>query len=165
MRGLNERYLISLLVVAQFLCALFFGADVIADLREVGLRAFADIHYVIETLATITFLAAIFLEIRLLRTITRRSAYLEDRLAMVAGAFHDIIIQQFLDWKLTSSESDVAMLTIKGMTISQIAELRKSADGTVKAHLSSIYRKAGVNNRGAFLSLFIEELMGSKQAI
>ena len=55
--------------------------------------------------------------------------------------------------------SCVALFTLKGLAIPEIAGVRGSAEGTIKAHLGAIYRKAGVNGRGAFLALFIEELM------
>ena len=42
----------------------------------------------------------------------------------------------------------------------QIAELRGSAQGTVKSQLNAIYRKAGVSGRTALLALLIEDLMG-----
>jgi len=53
----------------------------------------------------------------------------------------------------------VATFTIKGMSISEIASLRGSAEGTIKSHLSGIYRKAGVSGRGALLSLLIDDLI------
>ena len=43
-----------------------------------------------------------------------------------------------------------------------LAALRGSVEGTVKAHLSAIYRKAGVSGRGALLGLFIEDLLDAR---
>ena len=37
--------------------------------------------------------------------------------------------------------------------------MRGSAEGTVKAHLNAIYRKAGVQGRGALLSMLVKDLM------
>ena len=56
------------------------------------------------------------------------------------------------------------MLMLKGLSIPEIAQIRGSAEGTVKSHLNGIYRKAGVTGRGAFLSLFIEDLMSTPLA-
>ena len=89
----------------------------------------------------------------------RRKAHLEQQLSLAAGAFHEIATAQFRAWGLTPSEEDVAMLMLKGLAIPEIAGVRGCAEGTVKSHLNGLYRKAGVSGRGAFLSLFIEELM------
>ena len=60
---------------------------------------------------------------------------------------------------LTPSERDVAMLSIKGLSIADMAGLRETKEGTIKAQCNAVYRKAGVTGRPQLLSLFIEELM------
>ena len=53
----------------------------------------------------------------------------------------------------------MATLAIKGLSIAEIAALRETKEGTIKAQSAAIYRKAGVTGRLQLLSLFIEELM------
>lgn len=60
---------------------------------------------------------------------------------------------------LTPAEKDVALFAIKGMSIAEIAMLRETSEGTVKAQTNAIYRKAGVSGRSQLLSLFIDDLM------
>jgi DNA-binding CsgD family transcriptional regulator len=57
-------------------------------------------------------------------------------------------------------EYTVTLSLIKGCEIPEIARLRGCAEGTVKAHLNAIYRKADVSGRAALVSLLIEDLMG-----
>ena len=78
---------------------------------------------------------------------------------MAQGALSDLMEEYFVTWGLTPSEADVATFTIKGYSIAEIAELRGSAEATVKTHLNAIYRKAGVAGRGQLVSLLIEDLM------
>ena len=85
---------------------------------------------------------------------------MESRLRQVSGAFAELLDERFGDWGLTRSERDVAWFTIKGLSIAEIAKLRGTSEGTVKAHSNAIYRKAGVSGRTQLLSLFIEDLMG-----
>ncbi|PRY75570.1 helix-turn-helix transcriptional regulator [Marivita geojedonensis] len=149
------------LIVAQSLCAAFFLWDVAADGLSLGLLAFATSHFVIELLAVLALIAGVVFETRFLMDLLRRKAHLEEQLGLAAGAFHDIVEARFDGWSLTPSERDVAHFTLKGFGIAEIAELRGSAEGTVKAHLNAIYRKAGVTGRGAFVGLFIEDLMST----
>ncbi len=53
-----------------------------------------------------------------------------------------------------------ALFALKGFSIAEIAALRDTSEGTVKAQTNAIYRKAGVSGRPQFLSLFVEDLMG-----
>ena len=53
----------------------------------------------------------------------------------------------------------MALFAIKGMNTAEIADLRQTSQGTVKAQSAAIYRKAGVANRAQLLSLFIDHLM------
>jgi DNA-binding CsgD family transcriptional regulator len=71
----------------------------------------------------------------------------------------ELMLTRFRDWGLTSAERDVALFAIKGLSTQEIASLRGTAEGTVKAQTNAIYRKAGVNGRPQLLSLFIEDLM------
>ncbi|HLS58150.1 MAG TPA: helix-turn-helix transcriptional regulator, partial [Paracoccaceae bacterium] len=61
--------------------------------------------------------------------------------------------------RLTPSERDVAWFTLKGLSIAEIARMRQTSEGTVKAQSNAIYRKAGVSGRAQLLSLFIEDLI------
>jgi DNA-binding CsgD family transcriptional regulator len=68
--------------------------------------------------------------------------------------------ESFARWGLTPSERDVALLSIKGLSVAEIAAMRSTQAGTVKAQCAAVYRKAGVNSRAELLSLFIDDLMG-----
>jgi DNA-binding CsgD family transcriptional regulator len=94
----------------------------------------------------------------LLRTI-RQYRVLELRVQRASGLFTELLDERFGQWGLTPSERDVAWFALKGMSTAEIAALRGTSEGTVKAQSNAIYRKAGVNGRAQLLSLFIEDLM------
>jgi len=72
----------------------------------------------------------------------------------------DLVEDRFGEWGFTPAERDVALFALKGFSIAEIAALRDTSEGTVKAQTNAIYRKAGVSGRPQFLSLFVEDLMG-----
>ena len=71
----------------------------------------------------------------------------------------ELLEDSFAEWGLTPAERDVALFAIKGLSTQEIATLRQTSEGTVKAQTNAIYRKAGVAGRPQLLSLFIEDLM------
>ncbi len=149
------------LIAVQSLCAAFFLWDVLADIRPYGIRSLANVHIATETLAALALISAIVFETRYLMRLLRRKAHLEDQVSIAAGAFHEIVLAHFDRWDLTPAEADVAMFAIKGFSIAETAQLRGSAEGTVKAQLNAVYRKAGVSGRGALLGLLVDDLMGA----
>jgi len=148
-------YGLILLIPVQVVCAGFFLLDVLRDLMGEGM----DVHSVVEFAAVMVLIASVALEIGLLRTILRRQAALRRSAAIAAAAINDVIEAHFTEWNLTPSERDVANLTVKGLSIAEIARLRENAEGTVKAHLNAIYRKSGSQNRGELLSGIIDSMM------
>lgn len=88
-----------------------------------------------------------------------RQKRLEQQIKAASGAFAALLEEHFESWGLTPSECDVALLALKGFSIAEIASIRKTAEGTVKAQCNAIYRKAGVSGRPQLLSLFIDELL------
>ena len=147
------------LIAVQSLCAAFFLWDVVDDLGPNGLRGLTNLHIAVETLAALALISAIVFETRYLMRLLRRKAHLEDQVSIASGAFHDIMLAHFDRWGLTPAESDVALFAIKGLSIADTARLRGSAEGTVKAQLNAVYRKADVSGRGALLGLLIDDLM------
>jgi DNA-binding CsgD family transcriptional regulator len=145
------------LIIAQALCAAFFLYDVAKDIFE---ASGATVFYLfMETLATVVLIVAALLEARTLRLLVSERAASARSISIARGNIQSVIDAYFVDWTLTPAEIDVASLTIKGMSISEIAELRKSREGTVKTHLNAIYRKAGISGRAQLISMLIEDLM------
>ncbi len=93
-----------------------------------------------------------------LRRLIARNAAVEEQLHIATGAFHSLLEQKFETWGLTPSERDVALLAIKGLSASEIAEIRQTREGTIRAQHAAIYRKAGVSGRPDLLAHFIEEI-------
>lgn len=147
-----------LLIAVQTLCAAVFLVDSLGDVLAGG-RMVLDWHQVIEYAATASLVVAIVFEVQLLLQLLRREAHLERGMSIAAGALNDLIEAHFRAWGLTPSEQDVARFLIKGCDIAEIARLRGSAEGTVKAHLNAIYRKSGCAGRAALVSMLIEDLM------
>lgn len=150
---------LAVLILFQALCAAVFLADAAIDLSDMGAAALSDPHLWIETGAALGLVLGIAVEVRMLLRLLRRKAHAERGLSIAAGALHDLMERWFDDWALTPAERDVALFALKGMSNTEIALLRGAAEGTVKAQLNAVYRKAGVSGRGALLNLLIEDLM------
>ena len=89
----------------------------------------------------------------------RRNRALSYQVRAASGEFSKLVQDRFDEWELTASERDVAMFSIKGLSIAEIAAARGTSEGTVKAHSAAVYRKAGVSGRHQLLSLFVDELI------
>jgi DNA-binding NarL/FixJ family response regulator len=152
---------LALLIAVQAASAGVFLADVVADLRISDASAIGT-HLWVELLATVSLAAALAVEVAFLRSILRRKALLERNLTEARTAVHHVIEAHFDGWGLTPAERDVATFLIKGLGVSEIAAMRGSAEGTVRAHLNAIYRKSGAHSRAEVLSLVIDSLVAAE---
>ncbi|MGB7319296.1 MAG: LuxR C-terminal-related transcriptional regulator, partial [Planktotalea sp.] len=78
---------------------------------------------------------------------------------IASGAFNEVMETRFSTWSLTAAEREVAILAIKGFSIAEIANLRETKQGTIKAQCASVYKKADVAGRLQLLSVFLDDLM------
>ncbi|MEM9579627.1 MAG: helix-turn-helix transcriptional regulator [Pseudomonadota bacterium] len=157
---MTTRGVFGLIVALQVVCAIFFVSDIV--LTVLGARA-APISWqtreLLELGAALGLILGAVLGVQLLRRMRARHVQLEEQLQIASGAFNEVIQQRFSDWGLTPAEKDVALFLVKGMTTAEIADLRATSQGTIKAQTNAIYRKSGVSSRAQLLSLFIDDLM------
>jgi DNA-binding CsgD family transcriptional regulator len=147
------------LIAVQALCTVVFVQDLLHEAQSLaGGFSAATLP---ECLATLGLCLGIVVELYLWRGMQRRQAEMARGLSVAAGAIDALMRRYFHDWDLTPAESDVAGFTIKGCSITEVARLRGSAEGTVKAHLNAIYRKAGVSGRAQLVSLLVEDLFNA----
>lgn len=147
------------LLVLQGVCTVFFVFDATAD--AIGLREDAtSLVQSFEYVMAFALAGGVVLTAVTLRDVLARHARLSRQVAVASGAFETVLETHFDEWALTPSERDVAKLAIKGLSIADMAELRGTAEGTIKAHSAAVYRKAGVSGRLQLISYFVEELMG-----
>ena len=85
----------------------------------------------------------------------RRPPDLESARAQLGAA----IDTQFRAWGLTTSEREVGLALLKGLSIKEIAAMRETHEKTVRQQASAIYRKADLPGRHAFVAWFIEDLL------
>ena len=96
------------------------------------------------------------LQVRSLIVAARRD---EAAVAVAQGALAELIRLRFAQWHLTAAEADVALFALKGCDIGEIAAMRGSAAGTVRAQLARVYAKASVDSQAGLIALFVEELI------
>lgn len=156
----RRRLALSGLLVLQAAAAAFFVLDIVADIAGAHGVSEGATHKALEALAVIALIAGLWLTVREIGRLRRRQRRIEAQLRVASGAFLELIEEHFESWGLTPAERDVALLAIKGLSIAEIAGVRQTREGTVKAQCNAIYAKAGVSGRQQLLSLFVEELMG-----
>jgi DNA-binding CsgD family transcriptional regulator len=153
----GSRALVAIIAV-QVVCAVFFLGNILSSIL-----GFAPIGWQISefielgaALGLVLGVAAGLVALRRSRSETARMA---ESLRLASSAFADLLEERFAVWGLTPAERDVALFAIKGLSTGEIAALRETSEGTVKAQTAAIYRKAGVTGRPQLLSLFIEDMM------
>lgn len=150
--------LVAGFLVLQTLAAVFFVGDAVGDL----VVAPTSSHAIFESLVAVALvMGVIFGGIELRRALEKMRGQ-EAALAVASGALYDVIQSEFASWGLTAAEEDVGFLALKGLDAAEIAEMRGSAQGTVRAQLTKVYAKAGVSNRAQFAALFVEDLLGAR---
>lgn len=154
-RGDRRTLVVAALVVFQALGAVFFVADAVGDIQAGGWGT----HVGIETLVSFALLAGIGFGLVQVRSLLSEARRREEALAVASGALADHIRVRFSQWDLTKGEADVALFALKGCTVAEMAALRGTAEGTIRAQLAKVYAKAGVSSQSGLISLFFEDLL------
>lgn len=148
------------ILLVQALCAVFFVSDIVMSVLGFRSTPIAwQTQELLEIGAAVGLVLGLLLGALALYRVMQRSARYRKQLRAASSAFMDLLDERFAEWGLTPAERDVALFAIKGFSIQDIAALRSTSDGTVKAQTAAIYRKAGVSGRPQLLSLFIDDLM------
>ncbi|MFV0299942.1 MAG: helix-turn-helix transcriptional regulator [Paracoccus sp. (in: a-proteobacteria)] len=161
--GLDRMMLRSLPIIAilalQAISALYLMSDILASVLGISYQppTWQFVEYV-QIGASLGLIAGLVLGARLLSLTMRQRREAEDKLRRASTAFMEMVQQRFDEWALSPAERDVALFAIKGQSVAEIAALRGTSEGTVKAQAAAVYRKAGVSGRHQLLSLFIEDL-------
>lgn len=151
---------VVLVLVVQAACAIFFVGDIVLSIFGIYVAPLSwTSRELLEIGAAIGLLLGVVLGAIALAGTWRGRRLAEEKLRRASGAFMDLLAERFTDWGLTPAERDVALFAVKGMSTAEIAALRQTSEGTVKAQTAAIYRKAGVTGRSQLLSLFIEDLI------
>lgn len=66
---------------------------------------------------------------------------------------------QLTTWGLTRSEKEVAFLLLKGLSLKEIAEIRKTAEKTARSQSIAVYAKASLSGRSELAAFFLEDLL------
>lgn len=146
---------LAVVLAVQALAAVFFIADVGQDLLLGGVNP----HSLLEAIVAAALVIGTAFGALQMRQILIRIRQAETAMSIASGALFELIQARFQDWRLTPSEAEVAMFTLKGLDIADIAQVRGAAQGTVRAQMTKVYAKAKVSGRGQLTSLFIEDLL------
>ena len=66
---------------------------------------------------------------------------------------------QLSKWELTKSEKEVAFLLLKGFSLKEISDIRKTTEKTARAQSTAVYAKAGISGRSQLSAFFLEDLL------
>lgn len=146
---------VAAIVVIQALGAVFFVADAVGDILQDGF----GLHIAIECLVAFSLLAGVVFGALSVKVILAEAKRRDEALAVASGALADLVRQKFATWNLTPGEADVALFALKGCPANEIAAIRGTAEGTVRAQLTRVYAKAGVSSQAALVSLFFDDLL------
>jgi len=147
------------LLLLQAVTSAYFLGDLTMELFAPNYINILGENDIVETVVTLALILGLAFTASELRALLKRQDQITDQLKVASGAFADLLETRFSEWQLTEAERAVAVLAIKGYSVAEMARLRDTAQGTIKAQCAALYRKADVSGRLQLLSLFLDDLM------
>lgn len=166
--SLKYERLITALFVMMIVAFMMF------DIVEDWLEGASFYHTLPESLVAIFGMgtaALLFLRFAKTRTLALTKARREVALAKTqaqewqsqTASFREgltnAISKQIEEWGMTESEKDICFFLLKGFSLQEIAELRKTSERTVRQQASVIYKKSGLSGRVQLAAFFLEDLL------
>jgi len=136
--------------------SLFFAYDIAADLTDGGESL---LHVAVESLVFVAMLLVLFAELRRVSRLKKAVLLERDKAARLSGELLAVMRTEFAAWGLSTSESEVALLLIKGLSMREISEARDVKEKTIRQQATSVYAKSGCAGRHELVARFIEDLM------
>lgn len=148
------------LVAIQAACGSYFLWEILAailGLPTLPLRW--QTRELVDIGASLGLVLGALMGVSLARQASRATRRAESALRVTSGEFTDVVQEYFDGLSLTPAENEVAWFLLKGMSLSEIADLRHTREGTVKAQCTAIYRKAGVTGKSQLFSQLVEDVL------
>ena len=157
---LRHPLIVWFLVALQMLCGAYFLWEILASVLGLPIIPLRwEQREIVEIGATVGLLLGSLMGVALAITARREMRRAKRAQRLTAGQFTDVVREYFAKLGLTPAETEVAWYILKGMSISEIAQLRNTREGTVKTQGTAIYKKAGVNGKSQLMSLLVEDLL------
>ncbi|MEP3347672.1 MAG: helix-turn-helix transcriptional regulator [Litoreibacter sp.] len=157
---LKRIWLVWVLVAIQCLCGAYFLWEILSSilgLPPLPLRW--DMRELLEAGASIGLILGAILGVRLALIAQKATTRAETARQLTSGEFNQVVDRYFAGLTLTAAETEVAWFVLKGMSLSEIADLRSTRIGTVKAQCTAIYKKAGVSGKSQLFSQLVEDIL------
>ena len=84
----------------------------------------------------------------------------QEKLSLHVESVSQKIQREFANWNLTTTEQEVAMLMLKGLSFKEIARYRCKSERTVRQQAGNIYAKSSLTSRSDLAAHFLEEFIG-----
>jgi len=143
-------------IIVLVAATLFFAFDIITDLVA---KDESWMHLFVESIVFLAISTVLFRELRRLRQLKAELSEERIRTARLSGELLAVMRDQFAQWGLSPSESEIALLLIKGLSMKEIAEARQVKEKTIRQQATSVYAKSGYAGRHELAAHFIEDLM------
>lgn len=142
----------------------FFTWDIGLDsLERIGSPLVADepplLHVLVEAAAVVGLGFATWVLRSYVLFLRSYNAAQGQTITLLRGELGRVLDRKFEEWRLTAAEREVAVMILKGATIADIAAARGTAQGTVKAQSTAIFRKIGVTSKAEMMSVFLDEFL------
>lgn len=162
----NERYILSLIFIfISFLLAM----DIYEDIEEGSSLS----HVLKEGFVMVLGMAGLLvLWIKFIKSKKVNKEYLvnidklqrdlnhyKDETKSLSQGLGDKINQQLNEWNLTKSETEVALLLLKGLSLKEISDVRDTSEKTIKQHCSNLYQKSNLKGRQELSAFFLEDIL------
>lgn len=154
-----SRVFIFFAVFMQVIGSVYFTGQIILNIVGISTRPLPwQVAESLEIICAFALLFGLVMGIWLYRNADEQRKSMETALRRAGSAFQEVLDERFQEWKLSEAERDVALFLIKGASTAEIANMRNTSEGTIKAQNASIYKKAGVTGKTQLLSLFFEDM-------
>jgi DNA-binding CsgD family transcriptional regulator len=140
---------------------LFFAYDIVADFLD-GDQSF--LHIIVEAVVFLALSTVLYRELRRAARLTAEVLAERSKTARLSGELAAIMRSQFVDWGLSPSEAEIALLLIKGLSMKEISQARGVKEKTIRQQATSVYAKSGYAGRHELVAHFVEDLMSYEPA-
>ena len=160
----ENRIILNAVIAGMMAAFVFFLFDVMFDLRDHfsdGTAYSTDevIHLVFEGGAVLALFFGMVSLFKYTSFLKDQNIKAQTQLSALKVDFDAYVRTQFAKWQLTVAEKDVALLLLRGLNTSDIAELRSVSVGTIKVQAHNVFGKSGVSSRVEFMALFMDEFI------